>query len=655
MTKFFKKAGTLLLSISMLTLTPAQSICNNLQTIYANPAVIRGANVNVRSAAGTNHSIVTTLSANSPVSILSQTNGSDGKVWYQISFSGGSGYVRSDFVNQSVNYTADANFEAYLTAQGFPESYKPGLRQLHAQYPNWIFTAKQTGMDWNQAVAAEMEGTNSLIANSSKSSWKSTDAGKYDWINSTWPGFDGASWVAASREIVSYYMDPRNFFDDRYVFQFNIHKFNPSVQTIDGLKAMLQDTFLAGNVTIDASSPLYQTALQASGQTTENPTGLVSIIEAGASHDEVVIDYSAPGAALAAGTVSSNPSGVSGSFPSAPGSTSGTVASQPSGTATENPSLGNSGITVSYADIIMEAAQLTQENPYVLAAMILQEQGKKGASQSISGATGYYNYFNVGAYASNGMTAVERGLWYASQSGSYNRPWNTPERAIIGGAMFYAENYLKAGQDTLYLKRFNVQGSNMFKHQYMTNTQGAAEEGAHLSTAYSAASKNLAQEFSIPVYTNMPETPCPIPTTDGSPNNKLGALSVNGFTLTPGFNLDTLNYTLIVDPSIGQVNIAAQALHNAANVSGTGTIPLTGASTTIPITVTAENGDVRQYTITINKQAGGQMDAYAAAGGYTAAGEDSNTAIVNNPVPKDGQTANPTPVTNIVEVGVGPL
>jgi uncharacterized protein YraI len=133
MTRFFKKAGILLLSIGMLTITPAQSLLTNLHTTWANQAVIRGSNVNVRSAAGTNSAIVTSLAANSPVSITGQQTGSDGKLWYQISFNGGSGFVRSDFIRLSVNYATDPNFEAALTQQGFPESYKVGLRQLHAQ------------------------------------------------------------------------------------------------------------------------------------------------------------------------------------------------------------------------------------------------------------------------------------------------------------------------------------------------------------------------------------------------------------------------------------------------------------------------------------------------------------------------------------------
>ena len=96
------------------------------------------------------------------------------------------------------------------------------------------------------------------------------------------------------------------------------------------------------------------------------------------------------------------------------------------------------------------------------------------------------------------MSAVERGLWWASQSGSYLRPWNSIEKSIRGGSVYYGENYVKKGQDTLYLKKFNVQGSNLYKHQYMTNVQAAAAEGLTLSKITALANTTL--EFSIPVY-----------------------------------------------------------------------------------------------------------------------------------------------------------
>lgn len=680
--------GTALLSLSLL-LTPAGTALNALPSAYAaQSAVIRGTNVNVRAAASTSSQLVTSLGNNTAVSILNQTTGSDGKIWYQISAGGVSGYVRSDLVStQTVAYTTDANFEAYLAQQGFPESYKSGLRSLHAQHPTWIFNAVQTGLDWNTAVAYELQGTSSLVETGSKSSWKSTDAGKFDWTTSTWPGFDGATWVGASQEIVAYFMDPRNFLDDSYVFQFAAHDYNPEIQTIDGLRSMLKGTFLEGQVAIDASSPLYAAAAAAqglsastntmSGQTvTDASIGTATQTGSG----ESLLGYEGPGATgaanvadaaqasaatttITAGNVLEGTDSMSTSV--MPGSGGPGTGSAAMGT-TNAMNMMSSAVTVSYADIIMEAAEQSKVSPYVLAAMIIQEQGTKGSSGSISGATGCYNFFNVGAYAANGMTAVERGLWYAAQSGSYNRPWNTPEKAIVGGALFYAQNYLAAGQNTLYLKRFNVQGSNMFKHQYMTNTAGAAEEGKSLGKAYNDTMRAGVLVFNIPVYNGMPETACPMPTKDGNPNNKLQYLAVDGFTLTPSFNLDTTSYTLVVDPSVQMVNVSAVAYHSAAQISGAGQILLDTPTKVVTITVTAQNGDQRNYQITISQAAGGQLGSMTQMGatgsssvslqtGMTMPGMTTTTTVTDAQTPVVGVSPTGTVVTDVVAGTNGPM
>ena len=258
----------------------------------------------------------------------------------------------------------------------------------------------------------------------------------------------------------------------------------------------------------------------------------------------------------------------------------------------------------------MNAGAQSGVNPYVLVAMIIQEQGTAGTSSSISGRVsgyeGYYNFFNIEAYRSGDMEATTRGLWYASQSGSYGRPWNSVDKSITGGALYYGTNYVKVGQDTFYLKKFNVQGSNLYKHQYMTNVQGAASEGAKLSEAYSTQLKQTSRlEFKIPVYLNMPEIACAKPTVDGSPNNKLSGLGVDGFALTPTFSADTATYDLIVNSSVTEVTVRASAYSDRAVISGTGIVSLQSGNNEIRIAVKAQNGDVREYVIRVVKQQNG--------------------------------------------------
>ncbi len=672
MKKFLRKTGICLLAAGLIMITPLSSILNQAGTVYADnrSAVIRGAAVNVRSGPGTDNSRVTTLTSNTQITVTSETTASDGYTWYGISFSGGSGYVRSDYVKFPVAYTTDAAFEAYLAQQGFPESYKPGLRQLHAEYPNWVFNALNTGMDFSAAVAGEMEGTNSLVDKDSISSWKSIENGKFDWTSSAWPGFDGAAWVAASQQIVEYYMDPRNFLDDSYVFQFAVHTYDPALQTLAGVQQMVKGTFLDASVPVESGSALAAGAgtSDAAADTSSAASGTSAAgTQTTGSGSETLIGYAAPdGTVSGGGTAETSAAETDTGNSAADSSTSGTgstavvSAAGPAGTVSGSQSASQSGavstaasagyVMVPYASIIMEAAEQSKESPYVLTAMILQEQGK-GTGNSVSGANGYYNYFNVGAYESGGMSAVERGLWFAAQSGSYGRPWNSIEKSIVGGALFYASNYMNAGQNTLYLKKWNVQGTDKFKHQYMTNVPGAAEEGASLSSAYTKDMRSAAHVFSIPVYSNMPSAACPLPTGDGNPNNKLSSLTVDGFVITPGFNMDTQAYTLVVDPAVSAVNVSAVPIHEGASVSGGGSISLASASTQVVLSVTAQNGSVRQYTITINRQAGGQQ--YNGTLAQSTSGQTAAAAVSSGTASSAGSST-VSAGTSVVEVGVGP-
>ena len=105
-------------------------------------ASINGTNVNVRSGPGTSNSVVTRLTKGAAVTVTGEASASDGALWYQVRFVNGgtemTGYVSSAYIKFPVSYTSDADFEAYLTAQGFPDSYKDSLRALHAKYPNWV-------------------------------------------------------------------------------------------------------------------------------------------------------------------------------------------------------------------------------------------------------------------------------------------------------------------------------------------------------------------------------------------------------------------------------------------------------------------------------------------------------------------------------------
>ena len=379
--------------------------------------------LNIRSGPGTSYRSMGLLSINKEINILDTVTVNDGKTWYYMEYNGINGYVAAEFivVSSHEEYETDAKFEAYLDAQGFPESYKPYLRTLHAKYPNWNFRAARTGLSWNDVLEREGKLGKSLVSSSAPSSWKSQAAGAYDPQTGKYTSFDSGGWAAASEKIIAYYLDPRNFINQIGIFQFLTHTYDAETQTSAGLAAVVSGTFL------DAAFP---------------ETGFAT-----------------------------------------------------------------------YADALMEAGRTATVNPYVLASMILVEQGTSGTGKCISGTVsgyeGYYNYYNIGAYKTASMSAVTRGLWYASRSGSYQRPWDGHFASLLGGALFYSENYVKQNKNTLYFKKWNVMNGleDVGEGQYMTNVQGAESEAAALRKGYLSL-LDSPMIFEIPIYSGMPDAAC---------------------------------------------------------------------------------------------------------------------------------------------------
>ncbi|WP_278643678.1 SH3 domain-containing protein [Ruminococcus bicirculans (ex Wegman et al. 2014)] len=237
--------------------------------------------LNVRSGAGTGYSKTDTVSYGDSLTILSETTDSSGAKWYKISCGNVTGYVSAAYVqltSSGSQGSSDADFESYMTKQGFPESYKPYLRKLHEQHPKWIFTAQKLGVDWNTALKEECVVGRNLVHSSALASWKSMEKGAYDFNGGYWYGLDG-SWVAASKEIIMYYMDPRNFLNDTYIFMFENQSYDPSYQTESGVKTILADTFMSGSYTCPDTKKKYtysQTFMDAAKKSGISPYHLAS-------------------------------------------------------------------------------------------------------------------------------------------------------------------------------------------------------------------------------------------------------------------------------------------------------------------------------------------------------------------------------------------
>jgi hypothetical protein len=102
----------------------------------------------------------------------------------------------------------------------------------------------------------------------------------------------------------------------------------------------------------------------------------------------------------------------------------------------------------------------------------------------------------------------------------------------------------------------------------------------------------------------MPSTICQVPAKAYNPNNRLKSLQIidasgKELLLTPTFSQTELNYYLIVDSSVQYVEIKAAAVSLKAKVNGTGPVALAAGNNEFVVPVTAENGDVAYYKVTI--------------------------------------------------------
>lgn len=456
-----------------------------------------GGTVNVRKGPGTGNEIVSRLNKDHPITVISQ---SDSNNWFEIEFEEEGvtkvAWISNTYVKLEIGEYPE--FEEYMNSEKFPEGYKPYLRELHALHPNWKFIPLHTGLDWETVIKHQTTPIyRSLIQARNIASWKSLETGAYNWHNGSWTNFE-PGWVAASSDIVKYFMDPRNaLVNNGEILQFLSLGWT-GLQTKSGVENILKGTFM----------------------------------------EESDIDY---------------------------------------------------------AQIFMEAGEMHKICPYHLSSRVIQEVGVKG-SKSVQGPD-YYNFYNIGATGSD--DPAQDGLNYAKEKG-----WDTQEKAIKEGAAFITDKYVKAGQDTMYLQKFNVTGSyGDFWHQYMQNIQAPTNEARNMKKTFpNFNSANFI--FKIPVYLNMPKDPSPKPASDADPNYLLSSLSVENYSLTPVFDGFTTSYNLIVPEDETSLKINAKPVKSTTKVTGLGDFELAKGINEIKITSTSQSGKSITYTINVSRGQG---------------------------------------------------
>ncbi|MEG2618231.1 MAG: dockerin type I domain-containing protein [Bacilli bacterium] len=261
----------------------------------------------------------------------------------------------------------------------------------------------------------------------------------------------------------------------------------------------------------------------------------------------------------------------------------------------------------------MGAAASSNVSPVHLAARALQEGAGNPNYGMVSGnynrtyrgysLKGFYNFFNIGSHADAYTNEPgDRGLAYACGaacgfSNNDYRPWNTPKKAIDGGASWIANGYINAGQDTLYFQKFNTAVQYYYTHQFQTNVQSAVSESRKMYYSYNDKNLlNYGYTFVIPVYSNMPKyVSLPV---IGDSNNYLSDIKINGIRINT-FDRDVTEYTHYLTNDNKKVTIEGILENNKSKLSGNNTYEINGNTLSVILKVTSETGEVKEYKVNI--------------------------------------------------------
>lgn len=138
--------------------------------------------------------------------------------------------------------------EVYEDIAQFPESYRTALYALKEKHPNWTFQVYDTGLDWSEVIYNELNpASRSLLPSYFDSSMVGDSYG------------DG--WSYATPYAVQYYLDPRNWLTEDYIFQFEELTYNAETQGLVTVQKDLMNTFMSGYIQTDSQYNYEQMGL----------------------------------------------------------------------------------------------------------------------------------------------------------------------------------------------------------------------------------------------------------------------------------------------------------------------------------------------------------------------------------------------------------
>ena len=272
------------------------------------------------------------------------------------------------------------------------------------------------------------------------------------------------------------------------------------------------------------------------------------------------------------------------------------------------------GADYTYAWLFCWIGKKYNINPVALASRVRQEQGN-GTSDLISGKypgyEGLYNYFNIQATGSSRDEIVQNGLKEARTGSTMMLPdgtvssgaWDTPTKAIIGGALKFANLYILKNQNTLYAQKFDYDSVYYGKywHQYMTNIMAPYSEGNQVRRSYTNSGQlGNSFVFLIPVYEDRPAS-SPKPQERKNQNSCLNSLTVNDQEVITTFNKEQRDFYYSVGEKTIYANVRVKAASSSATVKFTNIGSMSHKIEVSTITVTAEDGTKTAYRLFVGR------------------------------------------------------
>ncbi len=377
------------------------------------------------------------------------------------------------------------SYEESLLRQGFPKSYVEYLSALHKKYPQWEFVPMVTGLDWQASINGERSPhKKQLIENNVQASYKCSCSSCKGVIQ------EAANWVSASEEAVKYYMDPRNFLTEEYIFQFESTAYDRT-HTKEGVEAILKNTWMYD------SEITYLNALGAEKTYKEDGVAVKysDVILKSAKDSGMSAYYLASKMVQEVGSSSSSNAGGS-SGKNAPYNgiynyyNIGAYTGVRDGLKWANGFLKAVGSTVLYKSASDSATQVVTVPSNTELYYISTSGDFYRVSTVVSGKT-------YSGYVKKSSTSIYT---------SYGRPWTNPQKTIYYGAQYIYDSFSET-QYTGYLQKFNVnpESDTLYGHEYMANVRAAAAESKKTYNAYLSANiLDTKKVFSIPVFENMP-------------------------------------------------------------------------------------------------------------------------------------------------------